>query len=130
MGRPKIMLVDDDALFLLAHREELEAAGYEVSTALSGEEAIFLAGEEHPDIVFVDLIMPGMNGVEVCRGILRISPRTDVMLISGCPGDRDPRFQEFLNAGGRPGQLSKPLREYELTRTIDEILAEKGEKKN
>lgn len=69
MEKTKILMIDDEGIFLMAHKEELEDAGYTVSTALSGRKGLTLVEDDHFQIAFVDLVMPGMNGVEVCREI-------------------------------------------------------------
>lgn len=120
----KILLVDDDALFLLAHREELKAAGYETQTARNGQEALEIAEKEEISIAFVDLIMPRMGGIETCRGLRRISPGTRLFLLTGFPDQLSPVLRAFLEEEGGPGKLSKPLGEDELTRTIEKVLQE------
>jgi ATP-dependent Lon protease len=122
MTGPKILLVDDDGLFLLAHREELESAGYRIRTAHHGREALEIVREEEIDIAFVDLLMPGMDGIETCRGLKRVSPRTEVVILTGFPSQLSPRLRKFLEEEGGPESLNKPLRENELARTVEEIM--------
>ncbi len=124
MKKPKILLVDDDALFLLAHREELKAAGYEARTARDGREALEIAGQEKIAIAFVDLIMPRLGGIETCRGLRRVAPGTEVVLLTGFPSQLSPPLQAFLAEGGL-GKLAKPLGEDELVRTVKKILKER-----
>ena len=126
MNKPRILLVDDDALFLLAHREELKAAGYEARTARDGREALEIAGEEEITIAFVDLIMPRLGGIETCRGLRRVSPDTEVVLLTGFPAQLSPSLQTFLEEGGLE-KLAKPLGEDELVRTVKKILKEKAD---
>lgn len=122
MKEPKILLVDDDGLFLLAHREELEEAGYETRTARDGREALEIVRKEEIDIAFVDLLMPGMDGIDTCRKLKRVAPRTEVVLLTGFPTQLSPRLRKFLETEGGPGSLNKPLRENELARTVEEIM--------
>lgn len=122
MSKPKILLVDDDGLFLLAHREELKEAGYEPRTARDGRKALAIARREEIEIAFVDLIMPGMDGVETCRELRRISPRTKIVLLTGFPDQLSPPLRKFLEEEGGSRKLNKPLREDELARAIEEIL--------
>ncbi len=124
MNKPKILLVDDDALFLLAHREELKAAGYRPRTARDGREALEIARREEIAIAFVDLLMPRMGGIETFRALRRISPGTEVVLLTGFPHQLSPPLREFLQEQGGPAKLTKPLKEDELVRTIDRILKE------
>ena len=63
----KILLVDDDESIQLLYREELEDNGYEVISALNGEEGLQKFKDNSPDLVILDIQMPGMNGIEVLR---------------------------------------------------------------
>ncbi len=68
MGRQKrqVLLVDDEPDILLTVGKRLEVAGFEVRVARNGDEAFAKAREEPPDIVIVDLLLPGRTGVEIC----------------------------------------------------------------
>ena len=74
-AQKRILLVDDeeDILQLLSRR--LQSWGYEVLTARKGEEALQRAAVEQPDLILLDIVMPGMNGREVCLG-LKANPQT------------------------------------------------------
>lgn len=63
----KILLVDDDPDFVEATKAVLESRPYEIITALSGEEGLQKAREEKPDLVLLDIIMPGVDGFQVCQ---------------------------------------------------------------
>jgi len=75
-GAPEsILVVDDDSIISRLLEIELQAAGYEVRLASAGEEALSMAQERLPDLVLLDVMMPGMDGIEVARR-LRADPRT------------------------------------------------------
>jgi CheY-like chemotaxis protein len=65
----KILVVDDEYSLVQLCQIILEGAGYMVRTALTGSEALDLITEDMPDIVLLDVMMPGMSGIEVCRRI-------------------------------------------------------------
>ncbi len=65
--RAKILLVDDDPDFVEATKVVLESRPYEVITAFSGEEGLKKAREEKPDLVLLDIIMPDIDGFQVCQ---------------------------------------------------------------
>ncbi len=80
----KILIVDDeDHLRMLIEQtlEELEDEGVELLTATNGEEALELIIEEHPNLVFLDVMMPKMNGIEVCRKVKQELKINDVFII-------------------------------------------------
>ena len=78
----KILVVDDDAILVRALSMVLRHHGFEVLFALSGEQAVAVVAKDCPDLVLLDLTMPGMDGWEVCRKI-RGAGDTLVMLLSG-----------------------------------------------
>lgn len=83
----KILLVDDEDSIHLLYREELEEEGYEVHSALSGEEALEKLKIISPDLVILDINMPGINGIDTLRQIKEKTPGLPVILSSA--------YQEF-----------------------------------
>ncbi len=83
MAGEHILVVDDEPAIQTTLRAVLEDEGYRVSTAGSGEEAARLAGEEAPDLVFLDIWMPGMDGLETLAELKRVRPEAPVIMISG-----------------------------------------------
>ena len=70
----KILIVDDDKNILELLRIYLNKEGYETVMAFDGEEAIAVFNEEHPDLVLLDVMLPKLDGWQVCREIRRTSP--------------------------------------------------------
>ncbi len=85
MDRKRILLVDDDAGIQLLYREEFEEEGFEVVSAVNGEEALELFEAQSPDLVILDINMPGMNGIEVLRRMKEINAELPVILCSAYP---------------------------------------------
>ena len=83
----KILLVDDEPSILIVYREEFEDEGYQVISAVNGEEGLEKFNREKPDIVILDILMPGMNGIEVLRQMKMQQPDIPIILSSA--------FQEF-----------------------------------
>ncbi len=83
----KILLVDDEESIHLLYREELEEEGYEVHSALSGEEALEKLHIVTPDLIILDINMPGINGIDALRQIKEKNPTMPVILSSA--------YQEF-----------------------------------
>ncbi|MEN8257748.1 MAG: response regulator [Thermodesulfobacteriota bacterium] len=83
----KILLVDDEESIHLLYRDELEDAGYEVHSALSGDEALNSLDILKPDLVILDINMPGLNGIDTLRIMKKKMPAMPVILSSA--------YQEF-----------------------------------
>ncbi len=77
-----ILIVDDEALTLRTIGRALEAEGYEVFSASDGEEALKIVAEEKPDLALLDVVLPGINGIEVLRQAKKISPAMIVVMMS------------------------------------------------
>lgn len=78
----KILLVDDEEGIQMLYREELEDDGYEVISAYTGEEGLEKFKAESPDLVILDIQMPGMNGIETLRQMKMNNPDLPVILSS------------------------------------------------
>jgi two-component system, response regulator, stage 0 sporulation protein F len=76
----KILLVDDEEGIQLLYQEEFQDEGYEVISAFTGEEALEKFKTEVPDLVILDIQMPGMNGIEVLRQMKMVAPQLPIIL--------------------------------------------------
>lgn len=105
--RITVLVVDDHALVRQGVRAFLSAQPdlAVVGTAASGEEALRLVAEHAPDVVLVDLVMPGMDGVETTRRLRQVSPRTRVLVLTSYDQD------EHIFPAIRAGALSYLLKE-------------------
>lgn len=83
----KLLLVDDEESIQIVYREEFEDEGYQVISALDGTTGLEKFKEEKPDLVILDIQMPGINGVEVLRQMKMLRPTVPVILSSA--------YQEF-----------------------------------
>ena len=75
MPKAKVLLVDDSKFLRLANERALQRAGYEVSTATDGEEALKVANDRLPDVILLDIMLPRLSGTEVMRA-LKANPAT------------------------------------------------------
>jgi len=82
-ARPSLLLVDDDAPFRGVLQGELVRMGFDVTPAASGEEAIRKVAELEPEIVLLDLRLPGIGGLDVLKDIHETHPATDVIMLTG-----------------------------------------------
>ena len=82
MEKKRILLVDDEEGIQLLYREEFEDEGFEVISAYNGEEALEKFSSESPDLVILDINMPGMSGIEVLRRMKELNSELPVILSS------------------------------------------------
>ncbi len=121
MPQEKILLVDDDQDILESVRLRLKASGYEVLTATDGVEATRLAKIEHPDLVLLDINMPGGNG-HVVAGRIKSDPdmeSTPIIFLTASTGQED--HQAALKAGVEK-YIIKPFAAEELLLAMEELL--------
>jgi len=83
MKQPSLLLVDDDAAFRQVMAGELGRVGYEVDTVGTGEEAIQRVAATEPEVVLLDLRLPGMGGLETLKAIQAATPTTEVIMLTG-----------------------------------------------
>ena len=102
----RVLVVDDEELIRALLTELFTAEGYEVTTAVDGEQALELLETERFDLVLTDLIMPGLDGVEVLQRAKRVDADRPVVVMSGhAPVERVSRLAEL----GADDYITKPF---------------------
>lgn len=102
----KILLVDDEKEFVHTLAERLETRGLKPAVAYDGEEALARVKEDEPEIMVLDLRMPGMHGMEVLRHVKRDHPDVQVIILTGHGSEAD---QELAGELGASDYLQKPV---------------------
>jgi CheY-like chemotaxis protein len=105
-GRGRVLVVDDEPEVLDVLRELLEDLGYEASTAASGEQAIAAMATARPQVVFLDLAMPGISGLEALTYFRQHHRTVPVIVITGAPGQES---AQKARAAGAFDVLAKPF---------------------
>jgi DNA-binding NtrC family response regulator len=138
----KVLLVDDEEQFVEVLAERLEARGFRVQTALSGDQGLAKLQEQEADVVILDVQMPGMDGVETLREIKRIKPLIEVIMLTGHatiesgiqglklgaydylmkPTETEDLVGKILRAYARKSEQEERIRRAE----IDKIIAKRG----
>lgn len=116
----RVLIADDHPLFRKGLRGLIESVtGMEVvGEAIEGEEAILLTERLHPDVVLMDIHMPGVNGIEATSRILHLSPSVGILILT-MHGDDDSVFAA-MRAGAR-GYLLKGVDQVEVLRAIHAV---------
>ena len=124
MDRKRILVVDDEIYIVHILEFSLTMEGYSVLTASDGEEALKLIDSERPDLIVLDIMMPKIDGYEVCRRLRQDEQFTDlpVILLSakGRPIDREAGLQAGAN-----DYITKPFSPRKLLGKISELLERK-----
>lgn len=114
----KILIVDDKAANLMLLQQDLEGEGFDVETADSGAGCLLAVATWQPDVILLDIKMPGMDGIECCRR-LRALPQTQEtpILFLTASGDSDDLLAACLTAGGSDF-LQKPYNPTQLVARV------------
>jgi DNA-binding NarL/FixJ family response regulator len=113
-----VLLADDYPPLLVALRRLLGRSCEIVGSVSSGRAAIAAVESVKPDVVVLDLTMPDVSGVDVCREIKRGAPQTDVIVLTAAD---DPTLRDTVTAAGASGFIAKHSVLLELDRTIQAI---------
>ncbi len=117
----QVLIAEDEPNIVISLEFLLKEAGYEVAVARDGAEAIRLAGASRPDLVVLDLMLPSVNGFEVCRWI-RSNPETrDTKVLMLTARGRESEMEKGL-ASGANAYLTKPFATRELMDKVAELL--------
>ena len=121
MGRQKIVAIEDEPDILEIIKYNLEREGYEVRGALDGEEGLDLVRREMPDLVLLDLMLPGMDGLEICRR-LKYEPATrSIAVIIVTAKSEESDIVLGLEVGA-DDYLAKPFGPRELVARVRAVL--------
>ncbi len=119
MSKARLLVIDDDAMILGSLARVLSYEGFEVATAGDGEAGLILHAKEPGDLVILDVSMPGLSGIDVCRRIKHRSPSTPVLFLSA--RDEVPDRVKGLESGA-DDYLVKPFAYEELLARIGVLL--------
>jgi|UniRef100_A0A7C4ETZ6 two-component system response regulator CpxR len=138
----KVLLVDDEQEFVETLGERLETRGFKVETALNGDEGLEKVREFQPDVVILDVLMPGKDGIETLKEMKARHPLVEVMMLTGHatidtaieglklgsfdylkkPTDTKDLIEKILRAYARKAEQEERIRRAE----VDKILATRG----
>jgi CheY-like chemotaxis protein len=116
----KILVVDDDKRLTHLLQLVFESRGVSVTVANSGQQALECLKGELPEVILLDLVMPGMSGLDVCKQI-QANPRTARIPIIVFTAKSSEEAQEDLMQAGAAEYLTKPIRPSALIKRIREV---------
>ena len=121
--KARVLLVEDNVMNLRLAEFVLERGGFDVIPAASAEEAIKIAGDLVPDIILMDMQLPGMDGLEA-TGRLKENPKTAGIPVVALTAHAMIGDEERFIAAGCKGYIAKPIQTRELAATVEEFLKE------
>lgn len=122
--KAKILVVDDEEKIRSSLKELLDLEGYDVDAVEGGKEALDRVEEEEFDVMVLDLKMPGVDGLEVVRKAVHVSPSTRIVLLTG-HGSLESAIEAIRN--NVSDYLEKPVKTHELLTSIQRALAKRTE---
>ncbi len=122
MARRRVLIVDDEASSRALIRDYLEMAGYEATEAVDGTEGLAKAESQRPDIILLDVRMPGLDGYEVCQG-LKENPDTQHIPVIFVTVVEDAALNRLAFQVGAVACITKPFRREALLALIEATLA-------
>lgn len=119
MGR-KVLIVDDEPDLLRIVCFRLESSGYEVLSAVNGQEALDVIGKEHPDLVLLDVRLPVLSGAEVCSQMKKDEKLKHIPVILFTASIHD--LKDKVVSSGAQDSLVKPFTVEELLEKIRKFI--------
>ena len=115
----KILVVDDEPSIVTLMKFNLEKAGYEVITAEDGRQGLDLSLTEKPDLIVLDLMLPGMDGMDVCKTLRQEKVDTPILMLTA----KDEEFDKILGLElGADDYMTKPFSPREVVARVKAIL--------
>jgi DNA-binding response OmpR family regulator len=118
-----ILIVDDEAYIVTSLEYVMQSAGFEVAVAYDGEEALQKVAETVPDLVILDLMMPKLDGFEVCEKIRENPLWKDIRIIILTAKGRDIERKKGMSLGA-DDYMTKPFSTRDILNRVKELLAE------
>lgn len=121
-SKEKILVVDDFVQNVELLEELLIAADYDVSTAYDGEEALKKAHEEKPDLILLDIMMPKMDGYEVCEALRNADDTKDIPIIFVTAKTEVKDWTHAIFNMGANSYITKPINSKKLVEKVKSVL--------
>jgi two-component system, OmpR family, alkaline phosphatase synthesis response regulator PhoP len=118
----KILIAEDEPNIVISLEFLLKEAGYEVAIARDGSQALSLAGTLRPDLIVLDVMLPALNGFDVCRRIRgsRVAKNTKVLMLTA--RGRESEVARGMSAGA-DAYMTKPFANRELMKVVAKLLS-------
>ena len=119
--KKKVLFIEDEPDQVLMISMRLEKSGYDVISSMDGEEGLKKAAQEKPDLILLDMILPGMDGLEVCRLLKKGVTTRHIPVISTTAAGADD-VEEMCVAAGADACVRKPYDSADLLAKIKHLI--------
>jgi DNA-binding response OmpR family regulator len=119
MPKPKILVVDDDPNIVDIVRQYLQRDGYPVLSALDGQQALDMVRQRHPDLIILDLMLPKVDGFDVCRIVRGEGHKMPIIIVTGRSAEEDTLLGLDL---GADDYVTKPFSPRQLVARVRAVL--------
>ena len=123
----RVLVVDDEPSIVISVEFLMKREGFEVSVARDGEDALALIGSERPDLVVLDVMMPKLNGFEVCERVRADPAFADMRILMLTAKGREAEMSKGL-ALGADAYMAKPFSTRDLVARVKELLESESRK--
>ncbi len=120
-----ILIVEDNEKNLKLVRDVLQVKGYATLEAGTAEDGIRLAAERHPDLILMDIQLPGMNGIDALK-VLRADPATAAIPVVAVTASVMQQDRSQITEAGFDGYIGKPINLKEFLAAVQRTLADRG----
>jgi DNA-binding response OmpR family regulator len=115
----KVLIIEDDKSILLPLEDNLKLEGYETKSAVDGEQGLVMAREGHYDCILLDIMLPKLNGLEVCRQLRQDKDMTPILMLTAKSQEIDKVLGLEL---GADDYVTKPFNAQELVLRVEAVL--------
>jgi len=119
-----VLIIEDNDKNMKLARDVLQNKGYQTLEAVTGEEGVKLAGERVPDLVLMDIQLPGINGIEAFKRI-RAEPKTAHVPVVALTASVTPTDRSAITAAGFDAFIGKPINLKEFLDTVKRLIERK-----
>jgi two-component system, cell cycle response regulator DivK len=119
-----VLIIEDNEKNMKLARDVLQAKGYQTLEAVTGEEGVKLAKEKKPDLVLMDIQLPGINGIDALKQI-RADAKTKAIPVVALTASVTPTDRSAINAAGFDAFLGKPINLKEFLATVRRLVEKK-----
>jgi DNA-binding response OmpR family regulator len=126
MNMDKILIIEDDKAILMGLKDDLEYEGYEVSFSLDGKEGLKKAMDEKFHLIILDILLPGLNGFEVCKKLRETGNETPILMLTAAKTEEMDKVTGLEL--GADDYVTKPIGSRELVARVKAILRRVSQK--